>query len=64
MFFRANATFTYLTDKVRAGLNNADFARVKSLLTQLAPVAVEASLLGVAIRWLETMVNSPFFSFS
>lgn len=59
--FRANATFTYLADEVRAGLNDAEFARVKTALTQLVPVAIEVSLLGVAMRWSETMVSFPFF---
>ena len=64
MFFRANATFTYLTDEVRAGLNDGDPARVKTALTQLASVGVEVTLLGIAIRCLGRIVSSLFFSFS
>jgi len=62
MFFRANAMFAYLTDKVLCGLNNTKFTRLQNAMTQVALVAVEILLLGIAMRWLDQVVSVLFFS--
>lgn len=61
MFFRANAMFAYLTDKVLHGLNNAEFAGLQNAMTQVASVVVEILLLGIAMRWLDQVVSVLFF---
>jgi len=61
MFFRANAMFAYLTDKVLRGLNNAKFAGLQNTMTQVTSVVVEILLLGIAMRWLDQVVSVLFF---
>jgi len=61
MFFRANAMFAYLTDKVLRGLNNAESTRLQNAMTQVTSVAVEILLLGIAMQWLDQVVSVLFF---
>jgi len=61
MFFRANAMFAYLTDKVLRGLNNAKFAGLQNAMTQVALVTVEILLLGIMMQWLDQVVSVLFF---
>jgi len=53
--------FAYLTDKVLRGLNNTKFARLQNTMTQVASVAVEILLLGIAMQWLDQVVSVLFF---
>ena len=53
--------FVYLTDKVRVGLDNAEFARLQNAITQIASVVSEVFVYGVAMRWLDQAVSGLFF---
>ena len=60
---RANVMFAYLTDKIRIGLNNTEFARLKTMITQIPLVAVEVFCYGVMMCWLDHMVSALFSVF-
>jgi len=55
--------FVYLTDKIRVGLHNAEFAHLKTTITQIPLVAVEVFCYGVAMHWLDHMVSALFSVF-
>ena len=61
IFSRANAVFVYLTDKVRVGLDNAEFTHLQNAIMQIASVASEVFVYGVAMRWLDQAVSGLFF---
>jgi len=57
MFFRANATFSFFADKVCVALNNSNFPHLQNTIPEVAFASVQVLLLGLVVRWLESMVG-------
>jgi len=57
MFFRANATFSFFADKVRIALDNGNFPCLQNAILEVAFASVQVLLLGLVVRWLESMVG-------
>jgi len=55
--------FMYLMDKIHIGLNNAEFAHLKTTIMQIPLVAVEVFCYRVTIHWLDHMVSALFSVF-
>jgi len=55
--------FAYLTDKICVGLNNAEFAHLKTTIMQIPLVMVEVFCYRVAMRWLDYTVSALFSVF-
>ena len=58
-----NAVFAYLTDEVRIGLDNAEFACLQNAMMQIPSVTLKVFLHGVAMRWLDQAVSALFLCF-
>jgi len=57
MFFRANATFSFFADEVHVALDNGDFPCLRNVIPEVAFASVQVLLLGLVVRWLESMVG-------
>jgi len=55
--------FTYLTDEICVGLNNAEFAHLKTMIMQIPLVVVEVFCYGVVMHWLDHTVSALFSVF-
>jgi len=57
MFFRVNTTFSFFADKVHVALDNSDFPCLRNVILEVAFASVQVLLLGLVVRWLESMVG-------
>ena len=60
---RENVMFMYLMDEICIGLNNTEFACLKTTITQIPLVVVEVFCYGVMMHWLDHMVSALFSVF-